>query len=219
MNRHVRDRFPLALTTSRRDSSGSAAMKLSDVLLVLAGAIPALAFAAGAHGQTGFGRLFSTPEQRAELDRMRRDAESVGVPMPVPADTGTSPGPSQESEEAPRLGAVTIDGIVIRRDGHGIAWVNGERAAIGTTTPEGVRVGALLARQGHVRIRIPGERGSVDLEPGQTIVVESGRVLDAYQDRRIARRVTASPGLAANPVPDYGPDALDRSRTADDATQ
>ena len=158
---------------------------------MMAGLIPALALVAGSHAQPSIGRLFSTPEQRAELDRIRRDAEAAGEETP---DTLNSPLETQYgSEIAPRAGTVTIDGIVLRSDGHGVVWVNGVEVAAGTTTPGGVRVGAVHARDRHVRIRLPGRQMGTELEPGQTIDIVSGRVLDAYEPRSTASREAVSP--------------------------
>ena len=218
MSRRTPDGVPRPFTTSRRDLSSSfVPMHRSVVLLVLACAFSALALAAGAHVQPGIGRLFFTPEQRVALDRMRDDAQ--GVDAPVPATAETSPEPAHESGRAPRVGAVTIDGVVMRGDGQGVVWVNGKQAAVGTVTPDGVRVGASIARPGRVRIRIPGERGGLDLEPGQTVVVESGAVLDAYQNRRTASGVAASASAVAEPVADVEPHAFDTNEVIEHATE
>ena len=169
----------------------SAASGTAWALRTMAGLIPALALAAGSHAQPSIGRLFSTPEQRAELDRIRHDAEVAGEETP---DTLNPPLEMQHgSEIAPRARTVTIDGILLRSDGHGVAWVNGVEVVAGTTTPGGVRVGAVHARRRHVRIRMPGSQVGTELEPGQTIDVVSGRVLDAYEPRPAASRDAASP--------------------------
>ena len=217
MSRRMPDWVSRRITTSRRDSNGSVPMHRFGVLLVLAGAFPAFAIAAGADVQPGIGRLFFTPEQRVELNRMRDNAQ--GSEAPAPDAAHAPPEPVPESAKAPRVSEVTIDGVVMRGDGQGVVWVNGEKAAVGTVTPEGVRVGALIARPGRVRIRFPGERGGVDLEPGQTVVVESGRVLDAYQDRRAARRVAASPSPVAKPVADVEPNPPGRNQVVGHATE
>ena len=221
MSRRMPDWVPRRITTSRGDSNGSDPMHRSGVLLVLAGAFPALAIAAGAHVQPGIGRLFFTPEQRVELNRMRDNAQGADAPVPDAADASLEPVPESvpDSAKAPRVSEVTIDGVVMRGDGQGVVWVNGEKAAVGTVTPDGVRVGALIARPGRVRVRIPGERGGVDLEPGQTVVVESGRVLDAYQDRRAARRVDASPSPVAKPVADAEPSPPGTNQVVGHATE
>ena len=164
---------------------------------MMAGLISALALAAGSHAQPSIGRLFSTPEQRAELDRIRRDAAAAGEETP---DTLEPPLVTRHgSEIAPRVRTVTIDGIVLRSDGHGVAWVNGVEVAAGTTTPGGVRVGAVHARDRHVRIRLPGSQMGTELEAGQTIDIVSGRVSDAYEPRSTVSREAVSPvGLAGS---------------------
>ena len=62
---------------------------------VLAGALPLPTPATDAHAQSRIGRLFSSPEQRVELDRLRDDSGSGEAPesIPVPDHAGRVPRP------------------------------------------------------------------------------------------------------------------------------
>ena len=147
---------------------------------VFGSALLALLPATDSYAQSRIGRLFSSPEQRIELDRLRNDPGSGEVAEPVVAEPRLESGPEPE-RGLPAL-AVTINGVVLRGDGHRVAWVNGVETVAGTTTPAGIRIDADHTPGGRVRIRLPEGRMSADLKPGQTID-ENGRVRDVYEHR------------------------------------
>jgi hypothetical protein len=70
--------------------------------------------AASAPASPTLGRLFTTPAERAELDRRRR-----GEGLPVTLAPRATPTPTPP---APRV----VTGIVARSDGKSTVWVNGE---------------------------------------------------------------------------------------------
>ena len=118
------------------------------------------------------GRLFSTPEERALLDELRRERHLV------------SPEPQSLVEvapEIPNLEQVTIDGVVLRSSGANSAWINGRHVTGGDTTREGVRVDTSPAGGGRVKITLPSGVETIDLKPGQKIDVNSGVVVEAYE--------------------------------------
>lgn len=127
---------------------------------------------------TRIGRLFSSPEQRIELDRLRDGSDSGKDADAVAGRAGRGSRP--EPGRGPSAPAVTFNGIVIRNDGHLVAWVDGAEAAAGTTTPAGVRIETDHALDGRFRIRWSDGRTSAVLKPGQ-IVAGNGRVRDAYE--------------------------------------
>lgn len=136
--------------------------------------------AVDSHAQTRIGRLFSSPAQRTELDRLRSNPGLGEAAAPVVEETGhgSRPGPEHDLSAV----AVTFNGVVIRNDGHRVAWVDGVEVAAGTTTPAGVRIEADHAPGGRLRIRFPGSRTSVVLKPGQAIDT-NGKVRNAYERR------------------------------------
>ena len=147
---------------------------------VLAGAVVLFAPAGDSHAQSRIARLFSSAEQRVELDRLREDSRAGEVAEPLPDGTG------QESRPAPERGtpalAATFDGIVTRSDGHRVAWIDGVETAVGGSTPAGVRVETARAPGGRLGIRVSLGRTSAVLEPGQSIDAD-GRVRNAYERR------------------------------------
>ena len=157
----------------------------------------ALMTVADTYAQQRIGRLFSTPEQRMELDRIRNDpglgdAADPAAGRTVPESLAE---PVPEPDSGPPAVAVTFNGVVLRSDGHRLAWVNGveiaaERAA---AAGDGIEPGHTPDRR--LRIRLSGERKNAVLKPGQTMNVD-GRVLDAFERRTSIRTMRPLDGGA-----------------------
>lgn len=75
------------------------------------------------------GRLFYTPEQRAQLEAAR---------------TRNVTQPRQQASTEAEPPAVRFDGLVIRSDGAGTRWVNG-RPQVGTSGVAGLKPGQIRA--------------------------------------------------------------------------
>ncbi|MDX1528119.1 MAG: hypothetical protein R3337_05790 [Gammaproteobacteria bacterium] len=116
-------------------------------------------------------RLFSTPEERALLDELRRERKIVA---PDPQVTEIVP-------DTPTVEQVTINGVVLRSGGTSSAWINGRQVDAGARTREGVRVDTSPAGGGRVKITLPSGAETIDLKPGQKIDVDSGVVVEAYE--------------------------------------
>ena len=143
-----------------------------------AGAFALLVPDGDSHAQSRIGRLFSTPEQRAELDRLRVDssAKEVAAPAPEPPPRASQP---VSTREAPAL-AATLNGVVVRGDGHRVTWIDGIETAAGGSTPAGIRVESEPAPDSRLRIRLSLGRTTAVLAPGQ-FVDENGRVRNGYE--------------------------------------
>lgn len=114
------------------------------------------------------GRLFTTPNERANLDFLRQ--------------TSKVPGPElYEDEEAvtvaPTLpGSVSMQGYVKRGDGKkGTVWVNDEPVQENSDLGE-VRVGKLPPKGGQVQINIPASGRNVNLKAGQVYMPETDSI-------------------------------------------
>ena len=94
---------------------------------------------------------------------------------------------------------MTVNGVVLRSDGHRLAWVDGVEAGDGATTPGGVGIDVDRAPGGRVRIRLPEHGVHADLKPGQTIDVARGSVFEAYESRPVKDTVGTSSGRAPEP--------------------
>ena len=172
---------------------------------LLGSAVLALAPAFDCEAQSRIGRLFSTAEQRIALDRLRdRPAvEQVVVTAALEPEPEPEPEPElaldpEAGRDAPGL-AVTVNGVVLRSDGHRLAWVDGVEAGDGATTPGGAGIEVDRAPGGRVRIRLPERGVHADLKPGQTIDVARGSVFEAYESRPVKDTVGTSGARAPEP--------------------
>src|SRR5581483_10127985 len=64
------------------------------------------------------GRLFTTPEERAQLQQLRTAPPVVAKPAPPPAPVAV--------QTPPEVPPVTVNGVVVRSRGESTAWVNGK---------------------------------------------------------------------------------------------
>jgi hypothetical protein len=73
---------------------------------------------------------------------------------------------------------VTVNGVVRRDDGRGVAWVNGMNTLTGDFGAQRIDVDA---GSGAVTIRTPGPRPEVKLKPGQSFEPGEDRVVDVRE--------------------------------------
>jgi hypothetical protein len=127
------------------------------------------------------GRLFFTPEERAQLEaaRARRDIRAPAIPD---GESATQTRARQGPE------TVVYGGVVRRSDGKSTVWINGkpvtERNRI--TTPNEVNVLG-MANDGTVSLAIPHAPRTASLRVGQRLDVQSGRIEESF-----ARQSTAA---------------------------
>jgi len=157
------------------------------------GLLTLLAPDGSAPAQSRLGRLFSTPEQRAELDRLRMDSSAgeIAAPAPEPPPRASK---SATTREAPAL-AATLNGVIIRGDGHRMAWIDGIETAAGGSTPAGIRVESESTPDGRLRIRLSLGRTTAVLAPGQSVDAH-GEVRNGYE-RPATAGVAEIPGAGA----------------------
>jgi hypothetical protein len=121
------------------------------------------------------GRLFTTPEERALLDELRRQAR---LPAPPPAQVMATPAAPPPPPPAPR-GSLTLDGYVIRGDGGRTVWVNRESSTGGALL--GAEAVVEPPRRAGAGVRVEAADGtSALLRPGQTLPAGEARVQEGY---------------------------------------
>lgn len=147
---------------------------------LVTGALASFVPAVESDTQSRIGRLFSSPEQRRELDRIRDEPAPAEVTAPVLHRISPEALPLPE-RDPPAL-AATLNGVVVRSDGHRLAWIDGTEAAVGGATPAGIRVEADRVRGSPLGVRLSAGRTSAVVEPGQS-VDENGEVRAAYEGR------------------------------------
>jgi len=181
------------MTPDRRAKPGRSVALAAAAWLLLSSA------ALGPVAAQTIGRLFSTPEQRIELDRIR-DEYDYGKPPPAQPSGAT---PAAGGPAAPAIALVTVNGVVLRSSGNDASWVNGSAVLSGQTTPEGIRVEPRRAARAGVRLVLPSGSDTALIRPGQQIDVVNGAVLDSYQGtpKREGAGGALFPDRAALPAP------------------
>ena len=123
----------------------------------------------------GLGRLFFTPEERKEIDDVRRNYDPTRQEIIVkeaPTRQGAPP--------PPPLPELSVQGVVLRSGGRNAAWINGARLLNGETTEDGVRVEA--EKDGRtVRFILPGGTDTGPVKPGQLLDPNAGTVKERFR--------------------------------------
>ena len=190
----------IARTASRRRGPRLLAGLLGIAVLAFASAFDCPA-------ESRIGRLFSTVEQRIELDRLRDRpaAEPVAEPAASEAEPEVEPevepGFALDPEPEPDATSlmVTVNGLVIRSDGHRLAWVDGVEAGVEAMTHGGIGIEVDRTSAGRVRIRLPERGVHAELKPGQTIDVVRGGVFEAYEPLPVRSAADVSGGRTSEP--------------------
>ena len=170
-----------------------------------------LATAAAPAGAQSLGRLFTSAEQRANLDELRDQAHferPEREPEQAPQPTGGQAAAAEPAGQV--IERLTINGVVRAARGPGAVWVNGDLIERGGVTREGLRVD-LAGRRPQVKVRLPSGVDSVALKPGQRIEVSTGAVREAYERAPRDEGPAAFPAAPRVPGPEAGaaPAALD----------
>lgn len=126
-----------------------------------------LATAAGAAAAQGLGRLFFTPEQRAELDARRK----ARLPDKPAAALIESP-------------STTLDGYVKRSHGDSTVWLNGEPVPEGAETRR-IRVIRSRSDRSRATIEVRDHGRRIPLKVGESLDRGSGEVRDLIGGGRI----------------------------------
>ena len=130
------------------------------------------------------GRIFFTPEQRAQLDTLRTQkavASQVRDDEPVPEN-------------------VTYNGIVRRSDGKTTVWVNNEAMTDAELRVKQSIVGRVDS-SGRILLQTPQATGAaLQLKVGQSAELLSGKVDETYAAPRPAPAVKAKPAVAEKPA-------------------
>lgn len=130
------------------------------VLSVCAAALAAILFAPPALAE-GLGRLFFTPEQRAQLEQKRTLNMAAGASSPSAKEQESAEAAGEKDSASSVL---TVNGIVQKRGGARTVWINGvaQRAdSSAERTPESVTVA------------IPGKAQPVRIKVGQQLLLET----------------------------------------------
>ncbi len=138
---------------------------------ILLFAVNILPGTAGAASPPGLERLFTTPAQRAQLDKMRREGVAGGWDEQSAA---RSAGPRR----------VKVDGIIVGSDGRRVMWANGRAFPSRAVLKE---AGAQLRLVGRDRVAVKpaGRLRPILVKPGQVLDLETDKVRETYEAARV----------------------------------
>ena len=130
------------------------------------------------------GRLFFTPDQRAQLDMLR-----------------TKRVVASQTKEEPAPEVVTYNGIVRRSDGKTTVWVNNQALSEADLRDKPAIAGR-VGRDGRIVLQAAqsGTTAKTQLKVGQTAELLSGQVAESYNAAAAAARAP-KPDPAPKPVP------------------
>lgn len=129
--------------------------------------------------EDNFGRLFSYPQERSNLDFLRKNQKlKVITPQEI-----TQPEPSVSAAPPELPNPITLQGFVKRSDGASTVWINSNPVQENTRV-DNVQIGRLnsAAKNAHksdsLNIRIPANGKQVKLKPGQVYDPESNQIIE-----------------------------------------
>jgi hypothetical protein len=142
-----------------------------------------------------FGRLFTTPAQRAELDYLRKTTK-----IPVAKLEETEEFESTATKSLPS--AVSMQGYVKRGDGKkGTVWINNTPVQENSSTSE-LQVGK-LGSENRVEVKIPANGKRLSLKAGQVYDPETNAVLEtsAHAKEREMRNLQVDELIKSDELP------------------
>ncbi|MGK0296417.1 MAG: hypothetical protein ACI9XC_000005 [Gammaproteobacteria bacterium] len=153
-----------------------------------------------AAADNGFGRFYTSPRQRMQLDeqRIKRPDEEIVVDI-VPDNLMDI---TSEEETVTIIDSITLNGLVYRTDGKNTAWLNSNSTNEGSIENQYTRVNENNVHSNNVEITLPDNQSRIELKVGQQYDVRSKQVYDLAKDPVSSLRDMASgSGL---PPPDTG---------------
>jgi len=136
-----------------------------------------------AYGADTLGRLFFTPDQRAQLDTLR-----------------TKRVVASQTKEEPPPEVVTYNGIVRRSDGKTTVWVNNQALSEADLRDKPAIAGR-VSRDGKIVLQTTQSgTARTQLKVGQSAELLSGQVAESYSAASVAARVP-KPEAAAKAAP------------------
>ena len=124
-----------------------------------------LTLASNANAADGLGYLFTTPAQRAALDRL--SLKPGGTAAAAQPDTAAT----EEESEAPRK-KVKVGGMIVNSHGKNTTWLNqnGDK-----------KVKATGVSSGQVEVTLGVDGKHISLKPGQEFDPNTGKISETYQ--------------------------------------
>ena len=150
---------------------------ISGILLISSFALSGILYAQAASDD--FGRLFTTPEERRNLQIMRYSAPEVEEVIEIIVEVDEV---AEDKTEPRDIDGITLNGIVYRKGGKSTAWLNGSNSYEGSLTSEYFRINTGDISSKKVSVIVPEASLEFDLKVGQTYEPNNDRLLDLVEN-------------------------------------
>jgi len=127
----------------------------------------------------GFGRLFTTPEERRNLQVLRYSEPEIEEVIEIIVEVDEV---AENKTEPRELEGITLNGIVYRKGGKSTAWLNGSNSYEGSLTSEYFRINTGDINSKKVSVTVPEADLEFDLKVGQTYEPNDGSLLDIVDE-------------------------------------
>jgi hypothetical protein len=129
---------------------------------------------------TDFGRFYTTPRERTQLEESRVQAPRDEIETEFLVEE--IPDANQPSQIVNLIDSIKVNGLVYRTDGKNTAWINSNSTVQGSIENQYTRVQERDVNSNSVEIRLPDNRTSIELKPGQQYDVNSNQVYDIINE-------------------------------------
>jgi len=131
----------------------------------------------------GFGRLFTTPEERKKLQELRHAVPKPEVEKVIEIIVDEIDEVAEEKAEPRDIEGITLNGIVYRKGNRSTVWLNGSNSYEGSLASEYFRINTSDIHSEKVSVTVPEVNLGFDLKVGQTYEPNDESLLDIVEDR------------------------------------
>jgi hypothetical protein len=142
--------------------------------------ITCLCLCSNALGENDFGRFYTSPRQRLQLDELRSQRPQDDIEINVQTENFEDPDIVEETVNL--VDSITVNGLVYRSDGKNTAWINSNSTIEGSIVNQYTRVNEQDVHANKVEITLPDNKSRIELKVGQQYDVHTQQVYDVGKD-------------------------------------
>ncbi len=160
------------------------------ILKFISGILLSYSFVLGSISYThaasdGFGRLFTTPEERIKLQELRYAVPEPEVEKAIEIivdEIDEIVEVTEEKVEPRDIEGITLNGIVYRKGNRSTVWLNGSNSYEGSLSSEYFRINTSDIHSEKVSVTVPEVNLGFDLKVGQTYEPNDESLRDIVED-------------------------------------
>jgi len=153
---------------------------ISGILLIVSFALSGISNTHAA--SDGFGRLFTTPEERKKLQELRHAVPKPEIEEAIEIIVDEIDEVVEEKAEPRDIEGITLNGIVYRKGNRSTVWLNGSNSYEGSLASEYFRINTSDIHSEKVSVTVPEVNLGFDLKVGQTYEPNDESLLDIVED-------------------------------------